>query len=154
MCVLQYEAPVSSKSGLYYEDGIHLTENGTYGKYAYTADGGTRALTLPSLYVLLWVNFAALGMALYTKRATDKDMLFLCDGKQSPKAFSSVCLSTLWKHMTVNMDICDEHVTHLVVDCLCGLLKVCNIIVYLRNTCSYALHVHVYYTFYVPLDIL
>ena len=132
-CVLQYEAPVSSKNGLYYEDGIHLTKNGTYGKYAYTADGGTRALTLPSSYVLLWINFAALGMALYTKKTTKNDVLFLCDGKQSPEAFSSDCLSILWKHMTVNMDICDEHVTHLVVDCLCGLLKVC--IYHILGTC-------------------
>ena len=112
---------MSSKSDSFYEDGTHLTESGFYGKYAYTADGGTRSLTLPSLYVLLWMNFAAFGMALHTKQFTSKDLSFVCS---KPESLCSERLDSVWKHMTQNMDLCDEHVSHLVTNCLSEVLKV------------------------------
>ena len=134
----QYQTAVCCEIGSYYEDGTHLTEGGLYGKYAYIASGERRVLTLPSLYILLWINFAAFGLALFTKRVTNKDMSFLSSSK-SPQRLCSDCMSTLWKHLTRNVEVCDEHVTLLIINCLWEVLKVS----YFKNTILYT---HTYMT--------
>ena len=120
-----------SKNGSFYKDGTNLTDSGFYGKYAYTADRDNRPLCLPSLYVLLWINFATFGMALFTKSSTKEDMSFLCPNAESPMTLCSKRLQSLWTHMTTNMDMCDEYVSDLITNCLTALLKV----LYCTRTC-------------------
>ena len=84
------------------------------------ADGGKRCLTLPSLYVLLWINFATFGMAEWSKPMS---IPFVCEDPDS-LTNCSAHLKSLWKHMTVNLDFCDEHVSNLVTNCLSGIMKV------------------------------
>ena len=117
----QYLHVVSSKENSFYKDGTHLTSNGMYGKYAYLADGGERHLTLPSLYVMLWLNFATFGMAEVSAKSKIR---FVCKDPQDTLKICSERLERLWTYMTVNLNFCDEHVTCLITHCLCGIMKV------------------------------
>ena len=97
-----------------------MTSKGTYGKYAYVADGGRGCLTLPSLYVLLWVNFATFGMAEWS---TSRRIPFISEDTDTLK-ICSARLKSLWEHMTINLDFCDEHVSNLVTNCSSGVMEV------------------------------
>ena len=110
-----------------------MTTNGLYGKYAYIADGGEKNLILPSLYVLLWMNFATFGMAHFIGL---NRFLFVFD---NPEQFSERCskrLRNLWKQMTLNLDFCDEDVSYLFARCLSGVLKV-PIVIIKNKYCSH-----------------
>lgn len=95
-----------------------------YGKYEYIAEDRARHLTLPSLYVLLWINFATFSLADVIRVSPAKKIDFVCEDPQKIQATCTKHLKDLWKHMTINLDFCDEHVSHLITECLAGIMKV------------------------------
>ena len=51
----------------FYDQGVELTKDGLYGHHGYIEHATRGTLSLHSLYLLLWANFAAFCIALFSQ---------------------------------------------------------------------------------------
>ncbi len=100
---MQNSGLVSPNEGIFYNRGVELTKDGFYGRRSYLQAAGDRQFNLPSLYPLLWVNFAAFGIALLTQEDAEEHLLqLLC----TDKSVRLDCLDTIFSHWRVMEDNC------------------------------------------------
>ena len=71
--VIQYESMVGPSTQLY-DSGVELTSDGLYGRHDYLKHATRGTLSLHSLYLLLWSNFASFSLSFLTQPEAEKNI--------------------------------------------------------------------------------
>jgi len=110
----------------FYDQGVELTDEGLYGHHGYTRHATRGTLSLHSLYLLLWANFAAFCTALlFHSEAEDKLVgSVFSEGVEPVRQYCVSQLRQLWGHLRNSLTISDEERLLLVGGCLNQLFEV------------------------------
>ncbi len=119
---LQYDSTV--KEGRLYDCGVELTTEGRYGRPDYLHFVTHRPLSLHSLYLALWTNFAGFCMALISQADGQKKISRVLSSWQPIRHYCVTQLRSLWLHMGNNMRLTLEEQSFFVMKCMETLLKV------------------------------
>lgn len=121
----QYNSRVGP-SYRFYDQGVELTDEGLYGHHGYTKHATRGTLSLHSLYLLLWANFAAFCTALlFHSEAEDKLVgSVFSEGVEPVRQYCVSQLRQLWGHLRNSLTISDEERLLLVGGCLNQLFEV------------------------------
>lgn len=112
----------------FYDQGVELTKDGLYGHHGYIEHATRGTLSLHSLYLLLWANFAAFCIALFSQSEA-KEKLVGNVFSESVEPVRQYCVSQLhqlWGHLRNSLVISDEERLLLVRGCLNQLFEVCG----------------------------
>ena len=114
----QVDKPLSGP--WHYDCGVELTSEGDYGRTYYK-----RRISLHSQYLLLFVNFSAFCVSLYTQKGvTEKLSGPVITPTLSIRHYCLGQLQTLWSHIQVNLNITLEEASHLIMRTLLRFLQV------------------------------
>ena len=121
----QYNSRVGP-SYQFYDQGVELTDEGLYCHHDYTKHATRGTLSLHSLYLLLWANFAAFCTALlFQSEAEDKLVGNVFSESVEPvRQYCVSQLHQLWGHLRNSLAISDEERLLLVRGCLNQLFEV------------------------------
>ncbi len=112
---------VRSAKGIFYDHGVELTEGGLYGRQSYLQVARERQLHLPSLYLLLWANFASFGVALLTQENAEQRLLQLLSSQTTVKH----AVHSLWKTMQGNFNLLHEELSFFLMAAMLRVIEVC-----------------------------
>lgn len=121
---LQYDSVVGP-STQFYDSGVELTPEGLYGRHDYLKHATRGTLSLHSLYLMLWSNFAAFSVALLTQPSA----LAALGGKilsanEPVRDYCVAQMKKLWTLLRSALGVSDEERMILVKGCLNNLLEV------------------------------
>lgn len=141
--LLQYNTVVGSATQ-FYDQGVELTEDGLYAQHSYLTHVTRGTLSLHSLYVLLWANFAAFSVALLTQYDTEQKLTGTVFSDSLPlRQHCASQLQKMWTHIQKGLAISDDERAVLVHGCFRQFFEVYGI----TYTCTlnfvsrvYALH--------------
>lgn len=115
---------MKTAEGVFYNHGVELTEGGIYGKQSYLQVARDRKLGLPSLYPLMWVNFAAFGIALLTQENAEQRLLKLLSTQRSVRLDCFNTVSLLWRTMLENFSLLHEELSFFLMAVMLNVVKV------------------------------
>lgn len=122
--MLQYDSVVGP-STQFYDAGVELTSEGLYGRHDYLKHATRGTLSLHSLYLVLWSNFASFSMALLTQPSAQKDLTGKILSTNEPaRDYCATQMKKLWNLLRNGLGISDEERSLLVKGCLNNLLEV------------------------------
>ncbi len=109
----------------FYDSGVELTRDGLYGRHDYLKHVTRGTLSLHSLYLVLWSNFASFSLALLTQPSAEKDLAgkILSNG-EPVREYCVAQMKKLWGLLRNGLGISDEERLMLVKGCLNNLLEV------------------------------
>ncbi len=109
----------------FYDSGVELTPEGLYGRHDYLKHATRGTLSLHSLYLLLWSNFACFSMALLTQPGAEKNLSGKIISHNEPaRVYCVTQMKKLWEHLRNGLGLSDEERLLLVKGCLNNLLEV------------------------------
>ena len=112
-------------NSLFYDCGVELSPEGTYGRQDYLSHANRGTYTLHSLYLILWANFAALSVSLLTQPgATEKIHGTVISNWLSIRHYCVSQLRTVWLHIRNNLGISDEERSFFIMRCMKKLFEV------------------------------
>ena len=68
----------------FYDSGVELTSDGLYGRHDYLKHATRGTLSLHSLYLLLWSNFASFSLSFFTQPEAEKNIS--CPRRSQPES--------------------------------------------------------------------
>ena len=126
--VIQYESMVGPSTQLY-DSGVELTSDGLYGRHDYLKHATRGTLSLHSLYLLLWSNFASFSLSFLTQPEAEKNISGKLLSKTEPaREFCVGQMKKLWILLGTGLGLSEEEKLLLVNSCLNNLLEVCTLI--------------------------
>lgn len=109
----------------FFDSGVELTPEGLYGRHEYHKHMTRGTLSLPSLYLVLWSQFAGFSMALLTQPGAEKNMAGkLLSPGESVREYCAAQLKKMWGLLRTGLGVSDEERLMLVKGCLNNLLEV------------------------------
>ena len=120
---MQFEGKIT-KDRLY-DCGVELSPDGTYGRPDYIHHATRGTLSLQSLYLLLWANFAAFCMALITQ--PDGHERISGPVISSWQHIRHYCVSQLrgiWWHMSNSLQLSTEEQSFFIMKNMLSLMEV------------------------------
>lgn len=110
---------------MFYDLGVELTEDGLYGQHDYLQHATRGTLSLHSLYLLLWANFAAFCVAILIQPDTDQKLLGqILSDTLSVRHYSFSQLQKMWSHIQSGLNISEDERSLFVRVCLNKLFEV------------------------------
>ena len=122
-CSIQFDAPVSSQKGMFYNFGIQL-KSGIYSKHSYLEHATRGNLNLHSLYFLLWANFSAFCVSLVTSQDADIRLRTLLSDDLPVRSYCISQLRSLWTYMRNSLHLLDEELAFLIQRCSDAIIQV------------------------------
>ena len=117
----------------FYDQGVELTKDGLYGHHGYIEHATRGTLSLHSLYLLLWANFAAFCIALFSQSEAKEKLVgnVFSENVEPVRQYCVFQLHQLWGHLRNSLIISDEERLLLVRRCLNQLFEVCGQVLYM-----------------------
>jgi len=117
----------------FYDQGVELTKDGLYGHHGYIEHATRGTLSLHSLYLLLWANFAAFCVALFSQSGAKEKLVgnIFSENVEPVRQYCVSQLHQLWGHLRNSLVISDEERLLLVRRCLSQLFEVCGQVLYM-----------------------
>lgn len=114
----------SLSGGWHYDCGVELLPNGDYGRNYYS-----RRISLHSQYLLLFVNFSAFCISLFTqKMATENIRGNVLTLSLSVRHYVLGQLQTIWNHIQLNLNLSIEEASHLIMRTMLKFLQVTKLL--------------------------
>ena len=121
---VQYDSMVGP-STQFYDSGVELTPEGLYGRHDYLKHATRGTLSLHSLYLMLWSNFAGFSLALLTQPSATKDLTGKILSTNEPaRDYCVAQMKKFWALLRNGLGVSDEERLLLVKGCLNNLLEV------------------------------
>jgi len=109
----------------FYDTGVELTPDGLYGHHDYLKHATRGTLSLHSLYLLLWSNFASFSMSLLTQANSERNISGKLLSKTEPaREFCVAQMKKLWVFLGTGLGLSEEEKLMLVNSSLNNLLEV------------------------------
>lgn len=122
--LLQYDSVVGP-STQFYDSGVELTPDGLYGRHDYLKHATRGTLSLHSLFLLLWSNFACFSLSLLTQPEAEKNIAGkILSNSEPAREFSMAQMKKLWMLLGTGLGVSEEEKLLLVNTCLSNLLEV------------------------------
>ena len=104
---------------------MELTREGLYGRHDYLKHVTRGTLSLHSLYLMLWSNFASFSVALLTQPSAEKDLVGKIISNTEPvREYCVGQMKKLWGLLRNGLGVSDEERLLVVKGCLNNLLEV------------------------------
>ena len=111
----------------FFDSGVELTPEGLYGRHDYLKHVTRGTLSLPSLYLILWSDFASFSLSLLTQPSAQKQLSGkILSNSEPPREYCVAQMKKLWSLLRSGLGISDEERLVLVQGCLNSLLEVCT----------------------------
>ena len=102
----------------FYDQGVVLTEDGLYAQHSYLEHVTRGTLSLHSLYLLLWANFAAFSVALLTQHDAEQKLTGkIFSDSLSLRQHCASQLQKMWMHIQKGLAISNDERAVLVHGC-------------------------------------
>lgn len=109
----------------FFDSGVELTPEGMYGSHDCLKHVTRGTLSLPSLYLVLWSNFASFSLALLTQPSAEQDLAGKLLSKSEPvRDYCVAQMRKMWALLRSGLGMSDEERLILVQGCLNNLLEV------------------------------
>lgn len=113
---------------MFYDSGVELTPEGLYGRHDYLKHATRGTLSLHSLYLMLWTNFASFSLALLTQPSAVKELTGKILSTGEPvREYCVTQMKKLWTLLRNGLGVSDEERKIVVKGCLNNLLEVSGI---------------------------
>ena len=123
-CCAQYDSMVGP-STQFYDSGVELTPDGHYGRHDYLKHATRGTLSLHSLYLMLWSNFASFSVALLTQPGAEENLAGKILSKSEPaRQYCVTQMKKIWGLLRNGLGVADEERLLLVKGSLNNLLEV------------------------------
>ena len=120
----QYDSVVGP-NGQFYDTGVELTAEGLYGRHDYLKHVTRGTLSLHSLYLILWSNFASFSLALLTQPKAEANLAGkILSNSEPAREYCVAQMKKLWVLLRNGLGVSDEERLLLVKSCLNNLLEV------------------------------
>ena len=104
---------------------MELTDEGLFGQHGYIAHATRGTLSLHSLYLLLWVNFASFSVALLTQQNAEEAMTgTVFSEMRNLRHYCAYQVTKLWHLLRDGLAVSDDERSLLVKNCLNQLFEV------------------------------
>ena len=99
-----------------YSVGTALSPEGLYRNYRQYNAAKERGLLPQHVYLLMWMNFSALKMSLFSRQVPSQDVneLVVGDSSRDVKRFLEEQLEMLWKSMQNQFSLLNEELEYLI----------------------------------------
>lgn len=109
----------------FYDTGVELTAEGLYGRHDYLKHITRGTLSLHSLYLILWSNFASFSLALLTQPNAEANLAGkILSNSEPAREYCVAQMRKLWVLLRNGLSVSDEERLLLVKGCLNNLLEV------------------------------
>ena len=122
--LLQYDTPVGP-SGAFYDAGVALSFDGSFGRHDYIRHATRGTLNIQSLYFVLWSTFCGFSVALLTHEGAEQKLVEKVFSDEKPvREYCFAQMHKLWNLMKEGLNISEEERLLLVYGCLNNVLEV------------------------------